>query len=226
MREPPYLRTVGRLLAFGRPRLRTDTLQTRPVSPVQSGSFAPVLRFGAMFRYFLLLVVLALLLTSAAQLTPSPMPRPAAAEGLLNLHTEQLKQAAPLYEIKCSTCHGVMGGGLEESRQNFPVEHKRCEYCHNPLNPPRMSVLQMEQLGTAFSIGEPPPLSGEGALASFPSAQALHRYIRAAMPRHAPGHLSDEEYWGVTAYVLNLLGALPEGTTLSEANAAALRLHD
>jgi mono/diheme cytochrome c family protein len=172
----------------------------------------------------LLTLLLALLLVSAAQTAPQLLPR--SVEGLVDLHTEQVTQAASLYEIKCSTCHGLTGGGLTESRLAFPETHRQCSYCHSPASPPQMSVLQMEQLGTAFSIGEPPRLSGEGALRSFPTAQALYLYIRATMPRHTPGQLSDEDYLGVTAYVLNLVGALPEGTTLTEANAASLRLHD
>jgi mono/diheme cytochrome c family protein len=75
----------------------------------------------------------------------------------------------------------------------------------------------------AFSIGVPPPLAGE-ALGHFGTAAALHAYLRAAMPRYAPGTLSEESYWDVTAFLLELSGKLPPGLTLSPENAESIRL--
>ena len=74
-----------------------------------------------------------------------------------------------------------------------------------------------------FDVGDAPALVGEG-MAAFPNAAVLYSYIYAAMPRHAPRTLTNQEYWDITAHVLALNHALPEGVTLSEQNAATLPL--
>ena len=85
------------------------------------------------------------------------------------------------------------------------------------------SVKGRSVIGNAFSIGVAPALHGLDALPAFQDAAALQAFIRAAMPRHAPGTLSDEQSYALTAFILKLNRVLPE-TKLSRENAAAVKL--
>ena len=62
------------------------------------------------------------------------------------------------------------------------------------------------------ALGAPPLVGGRGTLATkplktvesyWPYATTLFDYVRRAMPMNAPGSLSDEEVYAVSAYVLN-----------------------
>ena len=62
-----------------------------------------------------------------------------------------------------------------------------------------------------------PALAGSGALLKFRTAADLQAFIRAAMPYQDPGVLQDEEYWAITAYVLDYRGIdLPPGGLSAE----------
>ena len=75
-----------------------------------------------------------------------------------------------------------------------------------------------------FDVGDAPALVGETALTGFPNAAVLYTYVRATMPRHAPGTLTNEEYLDITAHVLHLNGTLLEGTQMTEENAVTFVL--
>ncbi len=77
--------------------------------------------------------------------------------------------------------------------------------------------------GNAFSIGVAPPLQGKNAREAFQNAAALQAFIRAAMPRHAPGTLNDEQSYALTAFILKLNRAPPE-ESLNRKNAATFEL--
>ncbi|CAA9553674.1 MAG: hypothetical protein AVDCRST_MAG86-33 [uncultured Truepera sp.] len=79
-------------------------------------------------------------------------------------------------------------------------------------------------VGNAFAIGTAPPLRGPHALTAFRDAGALQAFIRAAMPRHAPGSLSAEQSYALTAFVLKLNRALPGGVVVDRKSAAQIRL--
>ena len=55
-----------------------------------------------------------------------------------------------------------------------------------------------------------PRVAGPGKLARFKNAQELHDFILASMPWWNPGHLTDEESWQVSAYILQLHKVMPE----------------
>ncbi len=59
-------------------------------------------------------------------------------------------------------------------------------------------------VGNAFAIGEAPALHGPGTLEAFGSPAALQTYIRAAMPRHAPGSLTAAQSRALSAFVQEL----------------------
>ena len=79
-------------------------------------------------------------------------------------------------------------------------------------------------IGNAFSIGVAPPLHGPDALPAFQNAEALQAFIRAAMPRHAPGTLNDEQGYALTAFILKLNHVLP-AEKLNRENVVTTKLH-
>lgn len=163
--------------------------------------------------------VAALLLATSAVLAQMAPPdagvrrvSPPAIEASLDASVrQQLERGAELYAFHCTTCHGASGAGFEEARSAFPTDHQSCSRCHMPLNPPVMTPQQIESSQSVFSLGVAPPLNDAAALGRFGTAAALHGYIRATMPRWAPGYVGDEaKYVDILAYVLHLAGRTPE----------------
>lgn len=122
---------------------------------------------------------------------------------------------------------------MAEARLAFPEDHRRCESCHKAGNPDlraQMGDSSFETVrgriavGNAFAIGTAPPLVGPQALAAFRDAGALQAFIRAAMPRHAPGSLGAEQSYALTAFVLKLNRALPEDKVIDRESAVQIRL--
>ena len=148
---------------------------------------------------------------------------PAASASLVAGSSPQVLRGAEAYDLICSDCHGNSGLGIGEGRLSFLPEHQRCEQCHKPFNAPTKANVELSERN-AFNIGEPPALRGEGALAHFGHAGGLYSYLRSAMPRYDPGALSDQEYWDITAFLLELNGALPDDLTLTADNAASVAL--
>ncbi len=147
--------------------------------------------------------------------------------------TRQAFRGEQIFALRCAACHGDTGGGLEEARLAFPEDHRRCESCHKTGNPQlqeQMGSRSFETVrgrsvrGNAFAIGVAPPLHGPEALSAFQDAVAVKAYVRAAMPRHAPGTLNDEQSYALTAFILKLNRAPPE-EPLNQKNAAAFKLH-
>lgn len=154
------------------------------------------------------------------------MMHPRDALHLVENSSEQVKRGAEYYDWNCAVCHGDTALGFEEAKLAFPEDHRHCTRCHKQNNPAQKSVMQTQLTPhNAFSIGHPPALRGEGALAAFPNAALLHKFISTTMPRYEPGRLADEKYWDITAFLLELNGALPDNLTLSQENAASVTLH-
>ena len=145
-----------------------------------------------------------------------------ASQGVVTEAQAQRERGADLYKLRCAVCHGATGQGLAEARLAFPEDHRRCSRCHKRGNPALMANPFVDN--NMFDVGDAPGLVGEDRLAAFPNAAVLYSYIHAAMPRHAPRTLADQEYWDITAHVLGLNHALPEDIALTEQNAATLSL--
>lgn len=119
-----------------------------------------------------------------------------------------------VYYYVCMACHGDKGQGLTpEWVEQWGLERNTCwqSKCHAANHPPDGFVLPRTIPGVVGSV-----LTNR-----FSSALALHDYIRTAMPWHAPGSLKEEEYWQLTAYLLELNG-IQGPDALDTANAASI----
>ena len=144
---------------------------------------------------------------------------------LVTSTNEQVLLGADLYYERCSVCHGDRAQGLAEARTIFPEEHQNCERCHRKNNPPQMHLDQMSWR-SAFSIGEAPALQGERALPSFRNGLVIYSYVSVTMPRPFPGLLEEEEYWAITAFLLEVNGVELENIRLNKENAASFELQN
>jgi mono/diheme cytochrome c family protein len=111
----------------------------------------------------------------------------------------QLEQGHLEYWMSCMVCHGDRGQGLtEEWREVLDPEDMNCwqSKCHAPNHPPE-----------GFEIPRTSPLvMGPGALTGYDTAQDLFEYLRVDMPWAFPGLFQDDQYWGLTAYLLDQNG--------------------
>jgi mono/diheme cytochrome c family protein len=133
--------------------------------------------------------------------------------------TPQLAEGYQLYRLWCVSCHGDDFRGLTpEWIAKWPATHQNCwvAKCHGSNPPP-----------DGFTIPKTAPaIAGPGALLRFRTATAFQAYIRAVMPFQEPGVLEDDQYWAITAYVLENHGIqLPPGE-LSAENARDIVVSD
>jgi mono/diheme cytochrome c family protein len=126
----------------------------------------------------------------------------------------QAARGAEIYAFSCAVCHGATGQGFAEAVAAFPVGYRDCGACHQPTNAPQMPGSQVGLATMAFSLGDPPALAESGRLARFGTGGALLHYLRATMPRWAPGSLDDGAYLDVTTHLLRMVGALGDEETL------------
>jgi mono/diheme cytochrome c family protein len=126
-------------------------------------------------------------------------------------------RAAATYAFSCAVCHGATGRGFAEAVMAFPDDYRDCARCHHPQNAPQMPGSEIMGSVMAFSLGDPPPLAEPERLLRFGTAAGLLGYVRATMPRWAPGRLDDEAYLDVTAHLLRLVGWLGDDESLTEA---------
>jgi len=61
-------------------------------------------------------------------------------------------------------------------------------------------------------------------LSKYQVADRLVSYLSKQMPANRPGSLSEQQYYDVTAFILNRRGFLPAGQSLTPANAAQINL--
>jgi mono/diheme cytochrome c family protein len=125
-------------------------------------------------------------------------------------------RAAATYAFSCAVCHGATGRGFAEAVAAFPADYRDCARCHHPQNAPQMPGSEIMGSVMAFSLGDPPSLAEPARLMRYGTAAALLGYVRATMPRWAPGSLDDEAYLDVTAHLLRLVGWLGDDEPLTE----------
>jgi S-disulfanyl-L-cysteine oxidoreductase SoxD len=97
-----------------------------------------------------------------------------------------VKQGEAVFAAKCQACHGEKGAGQPNDRL----------------------------VGGQGSLpGDKPPIKTVGSY--WPYATTLFDYIRRAMPFNESKSLTNDEVYGVVAYLLNLNGVIPEGDTMN-----------
>lgn len=87
----------------------------------------------------------------------------------------------------------------------------------------RGQAVYSEFCAKCHDTGGAPQLNATN-LGRYSTAQGLHNYISAAMPLDAPGSLSADQYWDVTAHLLDSTGLLPADTEVNADNAASIAL--
>ena len=161
-------------------------------------------------------------LVSAQAETPEPTPRmPPMPLRLTPPPTiyppSPVGQGSQVYYQVCMVCHGDRGQGLtDEWRSVLDEPDQNCwqPKCHGPRHPP---------WGFEFPKVVP-AVASPGMLARFPTGFDLYTFIKQKMPYQAPGSLKDEEYWQLTAYLLQLNGIDPGQELLTPESSAKIVL--
>ena len=97
-----------------------------------------------------------------------------------------VKQGEAVFAAKCQACHGEKGAGQPNDRL----------------------------VGGQGSLpGDKPPIKTVGSY--WPYATTLFDYVRRAMPFNESKSLTNDEVYGVVAYLLNLNGVIPESDTMN-----------
>ena len=129
----------------------------------------------------------------------------------------QADQGAQVYYLVCMACHGDKGQGLtDEWRDVLNPGDRNCwqSHCHASNHP-------LE----GFKLPEYiPAVVSPGLLDGFGNALNLYNYIKARMPWQAPGSLTDEEYWQLTAYLIRANGISVGDTWLDPHSAESVAL--
>ena len=128
----------------------------------------------------------------------------------------QADVGAQIYRLVCKACHGDRGQGLtDEWRATWAPADRNCwqSKCHASNHPPE-----------GFDLPRVvPPVVGPEILPKYQTAEGLHAYLKARMPWYAPGTLTDEEYWQLTAYLARANGLFDRPTVLTSDTATAVR---
>ena len=105
-----------------------------------------------------------------------------------------------VYASKCAMCHGPHGEGIDKYPKLIGKE------------PP-----------AGFNFGSDP--KAPRTIGNYwPYATTLYDYIRRTMPFNAPGSLTPDEIYGVTAYLLTENGVIPAGTTIDAKSLPAVKM--
>ena len=110
-------------------------------------------------------------------------------------------QGAAVYAARCASCHGPNGEGMPGA---YP------QLVGGPRGP---SVDFSSDARIPRTIGN-----------YWPYATTLFDYIRRAMPFTAPGSLSADETYSVTAFLLARDGVIPAGATLDARTLPAIEM--
>ena len=106
-------------------------------------------------------------------------------------------------------CHGDQGQGLTDEFRNLYVEDANCwgRGCHGG---------RTEDKGFPIPTTVPAVISSSGKLPPFSTPQQLFEFLRTTHPPQHPGILPVDQYWAMTAYLLDQNGRLPAGDVLGQ----------
>jgi cytochrome c len=108
-------------------------------------------------------------------------------------------QGAPVYAATCASCHGANGEGMATYPQL--------------IGGPKGVFNFASDYKIPRTIGN-----------YWPYATSLYDYIRRAMPLTAPGSLTADQTYAVTAYLLSKEGIIPDSTVLDAQRLAAIQM--
>lgn len=107
---------------------------------------------------------------------------------------------ARLFATQCASCHGANGEGIAPNPQLVGREPRE-----------------------GFGFGNDPKLVR--TIGNYwPEATTLFDYIKRTMPLSAPGSLSDDDVYSLTAHLLVANEVLPAGASLDSASLMAVRM--
>ena len=110
-------------------------------------------------------------------------------------------QGTLIYAGKCAACHGANGEGI----------------------PPNPRLIGRDSIAEGFKFGKDPSL--RKTIGNYwPYATTVFDYVRRAMPPSAPGSLSNDDLYAVTAYLLAANQVIPATATLNSASLAAVKM--
>jgi cytochrome c len=112
-------------------------------------------------------------------------------------------RGAELYQAQCASCHGANGEGAAGNPPGPPLVGRE----------PREGFPFGNDLKLVRTVGN-----------YWPEATTLFDYIKRTMPLSAPGSLSDDDVYSLTAYLLVANEILPAGATLDSASLMAVRM--
>lgn len=111
-------------------------------------------------------------------------------------------QGASIFAAKCASCHGARGEGM-------------------PPTYPRL--IGRDSIAEGFPFGKDARL--ERTIGNYwPYATTVFDYVRRAMPQMAPGSLTNDEVYALTAYLLAANGVIPMSSRLDAASLAAVKM--
>lgn len=111
-------------------------------------------------------------------------------------------QGAVLYAKQCASCHGPAGEGIP------------------PLYP---QLIGRPPGGETFDFARDPKIAR--TIGNYwPYATTVFDYVRRAMPMTAPGTLSNDELYGITAYLLARNQVIAADASLDSASLVAVRM--
>jgi S-disulfanyl-L-cysteine oxidoreductase SoxD len=119
---------------------------------------------------------------------------------------------------------GPNGAGLPPGsgtvRQGEATFMAKCQPCHNAKGAGQPNDRLVDGQGTL--PGDKPAIKTVGSY--WPYATTLFDYVRRAMPLNQSKSLSNDELYGVVAYLLNLNGIIPESETITAESLPRVRM--
>ena len=109
-------------------------------------------------------------------------------------------QGAPLYATNCASCHGANGEGKPPAYPQL-------------IGGPKGTFDFASDFKIPRTVGN-----------YWPYATTLFDYIRRAMPLAAPGSLTPDQTYAVTAFLLSREGIIADGTSLDAKSLAAIQM--
>jgi S-disulfanyl-L-cysteine oxidoreductase SoxD len=143
-------------------------------------------------------LVLALAATALAQQGPN-LGKPISQEDLAS------------WDISISPDGAGLPAGSGTVKQGEATFTAKCQACHNEKGAGTPNDRLVGGQGTL--AGDKPPIKTVGSY--WPYATTLFDYIRRAMPFNESKSLTNDEIYGVVAYLLNLNGVIPETETMN-----------